>query len=53
MKIPDFRQDIRKIKIKKMFCFHAYGHYPNIVFTFFYLKNKYLKFKKCVFAWIS
>jgi hypothetical protein len=30
----------KKCLLKKMFCFHAYGHYPNIVFTFFFLSKK-------------
>jgi len=49
MKIPDFRQDIRKIKNKKMFCFHAYGQYPNIVFTFFLSKTQIFEVSKMCF----
>jgi len=51
MKIPGSRQDIRKnIKIKKMFCFHAYGQYPNIVFTFFLSKKQIFEVSKNVFS---
>jgi uncharacterized membrane protein len=44
----------KKIFIKKK-CF-VFMHTANtltLFLHFFYLKNKYLKFQKCVFAWIS
>jgi hypothetical protein len=49
MKIPGFRRDIKKYKIKKMLCFPAYGQYPNIVFTFVLSKKQIFEVSKMCF----